>query len=105
MISAIREPGTFLAYLFSRHVIPFDICIVQLILCVCTAIHLLYVCLLRRYASYLLISLFALGSLGFYYSCNLLVDKLQPHQQMRIMVLLGLKDDPSGVGYNITPER
>lgn len=104
-IAGINLAGTLLAYLFSRHVIPFDICIVQLILCVCTAIHLLYVCLLRRYASYLLISLFALGSLGFYYSCNLLVDKLQPHQQMRIMVLLGLKDDPSGVGYNINQSK
>ena len=97
--------GTLIAWLFSRYVVPFDICIVQLILCVCTALYLLYIYMLERYASYLLIALFALGSVGFYYSCNMIIDKLQPHQQMRIMVLLGLKDDPSGVGYNINQSK
>ena len=97
--------GTFLAWLFSRYVVPFDICIVQLILCACTALYLLYMYILERYASYLLIALFALGSVGFYYSCNMIIDKLQPHQQMRILVLLGIKDDPSGVGYNINQSK
>ena len=35
----------------------------------------------------------------------MLIDKLQPHQQMRILVLLGIKDDPSGVGYNINQSK
>ena len=104
-IAGTNLVGTLIAWLFSRYVVPFDICIVQLVLCVCTALYLLYVYLLERYASYLLVALFALGSIGFYYSCNMLVDKLQPHQQMRIMVLLGLKDDPSGVGYNINQSK
>lgn len=97
--------GTLIAWLFSRYVVPFDICIVQLVLCVCTALYLLYIYVLERYASYLLIAFFALGSVGFYYSCNMLIDKLQPHQQMRILVLLGIKDDPSGVGYNINQSK
>ncbi len=97
--------GTLAAYLFSRYVIPFDICIAQLVLCACTALYLLYIYMLERYASYLLIALFALGSVGFYYSCNMLIEKLQPHQQMRILVLLGIKDDPSGVGYNINQSK
>ena len=97
-IAGVNLIGPFVAWLFSRYVVPFDICIVQLILCVCTALYLLYVYLLERYASYLLIALFALGSIGFYYSCNMIIDKLQPHQQMRIKVLLGLTVDPSGVG-------
>ena len=104
-IALVNLLGTFIAWLFSRYVVPFNICIVQLVLCVCTALYLLYVYLLERYASYLLLALFALGSVGFYYSCNMLIDKLQPHQQMRIMVLLGLKDDPSGVGYNINQSK
>ena len=104
-IAGVNLVGTFVAWLFSRYVVPFDICIVQLILCVCTALYLLYVYLLERYASYLLIALFALGSIGFYYSCNMIIDKLQPHQQMRIKVLLGLTDDPSGVGYNINQSK
>ena len=105
LIFGVNGLGTLIAWLFSRYVVPFDICIVQLVLCVCTALYLVYVYLLDRFAPYLLIALFALGSIGFYYSCNLLVDHLQPHQQMRIKVLLGLKDDPSGVGYNINQSK
>ena len=104
-IACINLLVTLVAYLFSRYVIPFDICIVQLVLCICTALFLVYTFLLERYASYLLIALFALGSVGFYYSCNALIDNLQPHQQMRILVLLGIKDDPAGVGYNINQSK
>ena len=104
-IFGVNVAGTFIAWLFSRYVVPFDICIVQLVLCVCTALYLIYVYLLDRLTSYLLIALFALGSIGFYYSCNMLIGKLQPHQRLRIEVLLGLKDDPSGVGYNINQSK
>ena len=97
--------GTLIIYLFSRYVVPFNICIAQLVLCLCTALYLLYIYIRERYASYLLIALFALGSIGFHYSCNMLIDKLQPHQQMRILVLLGIKDDPAGVGYNINQSK
>jgi rod shape determining protein RodA len=105
IIIGVNLLGTLVAWLFSCYVVPFNICIVQFVLCICTAIYLLYVYLLERYTSYLLIALFALGSVGFYYSCNMLIDKLQPHQQMRILVLLGIKDDPSGVGYNINQSK
>ena len=105
LIAIANLLGVLGAYLFSRYVIPFDICIVQLVLCGCTALYLLLAFLAERYASYLLIALFALGSVGFYYSCNILIDKLQPHQQMRILVLLGIKDDPAGVGYNINQSK
>ena len=104
-IVGVNCVATLVAWLFSRYVVPFNICIVQLVLCVCTALYLLYIYILERYTSYLLIALFTLGSVGFYYSCNMLVGKLQPHQQTRIMVLLGLKDDPSGVGYNINQSK
>ena len=66
-IAGLNLGGTLIAWLFSHYVIPFDICIVQLILCVCTALYLLGVYVLERYASFLLIALFALGSIGFYY--------------------------------------
>ena len=36
------------------------------------------------------------------FSTQFIFDKvLQPHQQKRIEVLLGLKEDPAGVGYNV----
>lgn len=105
LIAGVNLVGTLIAWLFARYVVPFDICIVQLVLCILTALYLLYIYVLERYASYLLVALFALGSVGFYYSCNMLISKLQPHQRLRIEVLLGLKDDPSGVGYNINQSK
>ena len=105
LIAGVNLVGVLIAWLFARYVVPFDICIVQLVLCILTALYLLYIYVLERYASYLLVALFALGSVGFYYSCNMLISKLQPHQRLRIEVLLGLKDDPSGVGYNINQSK
>lgn len=32
---------------------------------------------------------------------RVIFDKLKPHQQNRILVYLGLKDDPKGFGYNV----
>ena len=40
--------------------------------------------------------------LGFVFSVNYAFNKvLQPHQQNRILVMLGQLDDPKGVGYNV----
>ena len=44
-IFSINIGGTLIAWLFSRYVVPFDICIVQLVLCICTALYLLYICI------------------------------------------------------------
>lgn len=45
----------------------------------------------------------AVASIGFSYVCRFAFDKvLQAHQRSRIEVLLGLKDDPQGAGYNVT---
>ena len=44
--------------------------------------------------------------LGFAGACNFaFTHVLQPHQQIRIEVLLGMKDDPSGAGYNVNQAR
>ena len=51
---------------------------------------------------YVLIAAFALGSLAFMYSVDyVFTDILEPHQQVRIRVALGLEDDPTGDGYNV----
>lgn len=50
---------------------------------------------------WLSIASFIIG-VGFIFSVDFLFhDVLQDHQRKRIEVLLGLKDDPSGVGYNV----
>lgn len=66
------------------------------------AFYLLYLSLRDRYLPYCLIALFALGSVGFYYSTDYVLNNiLETHQQKRIRVLLGLEDDPRGAGYNV----
>ena len=53
-----------------------------------------------RLRRYFYIGLFAVGSLGLHLSASTLVDHLADHQKKRVLVLLGLRDDPDGVGYN-----
>lgn len=49
---------------------------------------------------------FVLVSVGFLFSVNYVFDKiLQPHQQTRILVLLGIEDDIRGVGYNVNQSK
>lgn len=55
---------------------------------------------------YALIGLFALGSLLFMFSVDyVFTEILEPHQQVRIKVSLGLEDDPSGAGYNVNQSK
>lgn len=55
---------------------------------------------------YVLIALFALFSVSFMFSVNYVFeDVLEPHQQIRIRVSLGLEDDPGGAGYNVNQSK
>lgn len=95
-----------LSYLVSEYIIPFNLVWVQWILCLCTIIYLTYLWLSGRQRSYLLIGLFALGSIGFLYSSNYVFDNvLEPHQQIRIKVLLGMEQDLTGAGYNVNQSK
>ena len=47
------------------------------------------------------IGLFAVGAIVLHLSAGALVDHLAEHQRNRVQVLLGLRDDPNGVGYNV----
>lgn len=90
------------ALLFAKYVIPFDTAYVQWVVIALTSVYLLWVALKDRIASYALIALFAIGSTGFFYSVDyVLNDVMQAHQQTRVRVLLGLEDDPKGAGYNV----
>ena len=91
-----------LAVLYAKYLIPVNTCWVQWIVLAVMVGYLLYLSVREQLLSYALIALFAIGSTGFFYSVNyVLSDVLQPHQQTRIRVLLGLEDDPKGAGYNV----
>lgn len=91
-----------LALLYAKHLIPFNACWIQWLVLAAMTIYLFYLSVRKQLVAYALIGLFAIGSIGFFYSVNyVLNDVLQPHQQTRIRVLLGLEDDPKGAGYNV----
>lgn len=54
----------------------------------------------------LLVALFTLFCIGYTNACDFVFQKvLQPHQRIRIEVLLGMKEDPAGAGYNVNQAR
>lgn len=55
---------------------------------------------------YWMVVLITFGSAAFCYSAEYLFDNvLEPHQQIRIKVLLSMEDDPSGAGYNVNQSK
>ena len=93
---------TILALLFSRFIIPFDILWVQ---CVLTFLMVSYLFGLWIYANkreYFFITLFAITSVIFFFSASYVLNNvMEPHQRVRINVLLGLEEDLAGAGYNV----
>jgi len=93
---------TLVALLFSIYVIPFDIVWVQLVVAACLIGHLVWQGLGTRLRNYYYIAIFALGSMVFYYSADYVLNHvMEPHQRVRINVLLGLEEDLAGAGYNV----
>lgn len=95
-----------IAYLVSEYLVPFNLVWVEWGLCVVVICYLLYLSLSERQRAYLLIALFALGSIGFLYSSDYVFDNiLEPHQQIRIKVVLGMEEDLAGAGYNVNQSK
>ncbi|MCF0214486.1 MAG: rod shape-determining protein RodA [Muribaculaceae bacterium] len=44
-------------------------------------------------------------AIGFLFTVDVAFDKLQPHQQLRIKVVLGIDDDLRGAGYNVNQSK
>ena len=90
------------ALLFSVFVIPFDVVWVQLAVIAATLVVLAIAAIGSRLRNYWLIMGFAMGSVAFFYSADYVLNNvLEPHQRVRINVLLGLDEDLSGAGYNV----
>lgn len=105
-ILGIGWGGTLLAWLFSYYVIPFDITWFQYGLCVALVVYLIGLSLRERMRNYFYIALFALGSVGFLYSADYVFEEvLEPHQQIRIKVVLGMEEDLAGAGYNVNQSK
>ena len=93
-------------YLLSLTGVSIDFGIVALAALAVLVGYLLYMA--KKYWSkvYLLTAVFTLGSLLFVSSVDyLFTDIMQPHQQMRIKVTLGMEEDLMGAGYNVNQSK
>ena len=69
-------------------------------------IYLIIANLYKRNAVLVMVGIFMLLSVAYTNVCNYAFNKiLQPHQRSRIELLLGMRDDPHGVGYNVNQAR
>ncbi len=94
--------GALVAMLFSLFVIPCDVFYVELLLCVLMMGYLVWRAIATRIRNYLWIALFALGSVIFFNLADYVLNNvMEPHQRVRINVLLGLEEDLKGAGYNV----
>lgn len=84
----------------------FNLCYLQIGLLVFSFIYLGLQSLRYHTSEYVLVGFFALFSVSFLYSTDYAFNEvLEPHQQIRIQVLLGMEDDPSGAGYNVNQSK
>lgn len=79
---------------------------VALALAGASGIYWLIVELFKRYRKYMLLVLITFVSIGFSYTADQLFNRmLEPHQQIRIKVLLNMEDDLAGAGYNVNQSK
>lgn len=102
LITAVAYAGGYVASYFQ----PVDYSWISIGLVVLISGYMIILSVRNWIWHYVLIAIFALGSLGFMFSVDyVFTDILEPHQQIRIKVSLGLEDDPSGAGYNVNQSK
>lgn len=102
ILAAVNVAGTLPAYWTSVYLISFDLIPFQYLLLAFDVIYLLIRARIFKETKNLFVALFIVGSVAFYASCDYVMHNvLQPHQRVRIEVLLGLKEDLTGAGYNV----
>jgi rod shape determining protein RodA len=71
-----------------------------------SCIYWSFIELFHRYKKYWFLVLFSIGSVLFCFSADYLFENiLEPHQRVRIKVLLNMEDDPTGAGYNVNQSK
>ncbi|HNX87623.1 MAG TPA: rod shape-determining protein RodA [Paludibacteraceae bacterium] len=73
---------------------------------VASCVYWIIIEMFNRHRKYWLLALISFGSLIFCYSADYIFnDVLEPHQQVRIKVLLNMDDDLTGAGYNVNQSK
>ncbi len=92
--------------IIAAHFYTFNLSTIILILLALIGIFLLWSAFKFWSATYFSIITVGVLAIAFLYSSDYVFDKvLEPHQQTRIQVVLGMKDDPNGAGYNVNQSK
>ena len=84
--------------------VPFDW--VSMGIVIALVVYNIFVSLYWRKYMLLIVAVFTLFCIGYTHACDFVFQKvLQPHQRIRIEVLLGMKEDTAGAGYNVKQAR
>ena len=93
---------TLASYWVAIYLVEFNIMITQYLLLAFNVVYLLLQIRLRKEKKNLWVAIYIIGAIAFNYSCNYVMHNvLKPHQKVRIEVLLGLKEELTGAGYNV----
>ncbi len=91
-----------LLYLLNKYTLSVDDTYIILISVFLTILLFIFPAYKFKVKSFAILSIILIGSMAFSFSVNYLFNNvLEKHQRTRINVLLGLEEDPSGVGYNV----
>ena len=102
VLAVTNTAATLFSYWIAIYLVAFNIMIVQYLLLAFNAVYLLLRIRLNKENTNLWIAIYIVGAIAFYSSCDYVMKNvLEPHQKVRIEVLLGLKEDLSGAGYNV----
>lgn len=94
--------STIVGLLVSFTIFPFNLIVLQLLSIAVMVIYLLFQAVKKNLRRCLIAICFAILSTAYMFSCNfVLTHVLQPHQQTRINIILGVESDPYGAGYNV----
>lgn len=97
---------TIISYIVSIYLFPFNVVYVEVVLCILIIGYLLFLWISSRQRIYLWVACFSLFSICFLFSSNYVFNNvLEPHQQVRIKIVLGLEQDLTGAGYNVNQSK
>lgn len=70
-----------------------------------SVLYLIFEAMRTHVYKYLLPCAVAFGAIVFLFSVDIAFNQLQPHQQQRIKVVLGIEEDLRGAGYNVNQSK
>ena len=94
------------AFAVNKWVINVNMIYVSIFMIVASCIYWLVTDIIYRTRKSRIIVLFTVVSMLFCFTSDYIFDTiLQPHQQGRIKIVLGMEDDPTGAGYNVNQSK